>query len=236
MKKPRIGVTPLYDTKRQSFWMLPGYMRGIEAAGGSPVVLSMTADEQALFAWAEELDGFLLTGGQDVSPSLYGEKALPQTGELCPEKDHMEGLLLEKALQFNKPVLGICRGLQFLNAYLGGSLYQDIPTQLEGAGAHSQLPPYGRPSHPVEVFCGTPLFGWLKCDSIQVNSLHHQGVKKLAALLKPAAQSPDGLVEAAFMPEMRFVWGVQWHPEYNFEQDKYSRTLFDVFIRFAGNQ
>jgi len=216
--------------------MLPGYMSGVEDMGGLPVILSLTADDEALAAWAEKLDGFLFTGGQDVDPALYGEERLPACGEICAEKDRMETILLRTVLQLNKPVLGICRGLQFLNAYLGGSLYQDIPSQKEGALAHSQPPPYDAPSHEVKIFLESPLQRWINKDRAEVNSLHHQGVKKLAGALRVAAQSSDGLVEAAWMPDKKFVFGLQWHPEYNHEKDEDSRRIFGAFIGAAGKR
>ncbi len=233
MVKPLIGVTPLYDEKKESVWMLPGYMRGIEEAGGLPVVLSLSADENGLAAWAEELDGFLLTGGQDVAPALYGEEKLPGAGEPCSDKDRMESVLLKNILRLDKPVLGICRGLQFMNAYLGGTLYQDIPSQKQDALAHSQPPPYDAPSHEVKIYKDTPLSGWLKKESLRVNSLHHQGIKTVSGSLHAAAVSPDGLVEAVWMPGKKFVFAVQWHPEYNFERDADSRRIFSAFISAA---
>ncbi len=230
MKKPLIGVTPLYDAKKESLWMLPGYMRGIEEAGGMPVILSMTADAAALERWAATLDGFLFTGGQDVDPSLYGEERLPVCGELCVEKDRIEGVLLEHVLRRDKPALGICRGLQMMNAYLGGTLYQDIPTQKKTLLAHKQKPPYSRPAHAVEILGGTPLRAWIGKERIDVNSLHHQGVKALSERLRAAAFSPDGLVEAAYMPGKCFFAGVQWHPEYSFGTDEAARALLRAFI------
>jgi putative glutamine amidotransferase len=233
MAKPLIGVAPLFDEKRQRVWMLPGYMRGIEAAGGLPVILSMTADEEALAQWAKNLDGFLFTGGQDVDPALYGEEKLPKSGEACAGKDRLEGILLNHILRLNKPALGICRGLQFMNAHLGGTLYQDIPSQMKDAIAHNQPPPYEETSHEAAIFKDSPLYAWLGKEKINVNSLHHQGIKKLAGGLRIAAASPDGLPEAAWMPDKKFIFGVQWHPEYNFENDADSHTLFNVFIRAA---
>ncbi|MEI6101414.1 MAG: gamma-glutamyl-gamma-aminobutyrate hydrolase family protein, partial [Eubacteriales bacterium] len=130
MKKPVIGVLPLWDEEKSSIWMLPGYMQGIEAAGGIPVILSLTADSDALLYWAQNLDGFLFTGGQDVNPALYGEETLPVCGELCKERDRLEITLLRALIELGKPAFGICRGLQLFNVAMGGSLYQDIPAQM----------------------------------------------------------------------------------------------------------
>lgn len=234
MIKSLIGVTPLYDEEKKSVWMLPGYMRGIEEAGGLPAVLSLTADEDALAAWAQKLDGFLFTGGQDVDPALYGEERLPESEEPCPEKDRMEGVLLKHILRLNKPALFICRGLQLLNAALGGTLWQDIPTQIRDALLHDQPPPYDAPGHEVTIAKDSPLYGWLGKETLKVNSLHHQGIRQLAGALRAAAQSSDGLVEAVWMPGKKFVFGVQWHPEYSFEKDSDSRRIFGAFTGAAG--
>lgn len=126
-KRPLIGLVPLVDYQRASYWMLPGYMQGIEQAGGVPVMLPLTDDAQALARVAAVCDGFLLTGGQDVTPSVYGAEQTALCGETSPQRDAMEQQLLALARAQDKPVLGICRGIQFLNAALGGTLWQDLP-------------------------------------------------------------------------------------------------------------
>ena len=130
--KPLIGLIPLVDDALESLWMLPGYMDGIAQAGGIPIMLPLTEDPADLEQLCESCDGFLLTGGHDVSPSVYGEDRLPVCGVSCEARDRMERLVLDYALRNDKPVLGICRGLQLLNALLGGTLYQDLPTQHPG--------------------------------------------------------------------------------------------------------
>ena len=121
MKRPLIGIVPLVDAQRESYWMLPGYMRGVEQAGGLPIMLPLTDDDAALRQLADTCDGFLLTGGQDVSPALYGAAPVPACGETCPARDAMETKLLALALEQDKPVLGICRALRF-SAKLGFAL------------------------------------------------------------------------------------------------------------------
>ena len=129
MKKTVVGVTPLWDGERDSYWMLPGYLEGLELAGALPITLPLTQDEQDISQLVSLCDGFLFTGGQDVSPALYGEKPRQACGETCEKRDAFEQRLFAQALEQDKPMLRICRGIQFFNACLGGTLYQDLPTE-----------------------------------------------------------------------------------------------------------
>lgn len=230
MKKPLIGVVPLVDEERESFWMLPGYFEGIEEAGGIPVMLPLTSDPEDLTQMANFCDGFLFTGGQDVSPRLYGEETREGCGECCPARDEMEQALLTQALGLDRPVLGICRGIQFLNAALGGTLYQDLPTEHYSKIVHHQERPYDQPSHEVSLLRGSPLAELLGDKTLAVNSCHHQGVRHLADSLSAMAYAPDGLVEAVWMPGKRFVWAVQWHPEFSHKASEASRKIFRAFV------
>ena len=227
-KSPLIGVTPLWDAARQSVWMLPDYLDGIKAAGGLPVVLPLDVSEADVDQIVETCDGFLFTGGQDVSPSLYGMEDATGTIVSSPERDQLEALLLSKALEADKPILGICRGLQFINAFLGGTLWQDLPSQHPSEIVHRQGKPYGVPTHQVKL--SGDLQTLLGKDILEVNTLHHQAVKDLGNGLIPMAVAPDGLIEAVQMTGNRFVWAVQWHPEYLFRTDKDSLVIFSYFV------
>lgn len=233
MKKPIIGVTPLFDRERDSYWMLPGYLEGLEQAGAIPIVLPLPEDLDDLPQLVSLCDGLLFTGGQDVSPALYGETPKPTCGEICPARDRMEQVLLHLALERDLPVLGICRGIQFLNAVLGGTLYQDLPTEHPSQTQHHMTPPYDRAMHTVTIQPGTPLVELLGTEHIGVNSYHHQAVKTLAPCLTEMAWSEDGLIEAVCLPEKRFVWAVQWHPEFSFRVNEDSRKIFGAFVAAA---
>lgn len=233
IKKPLIGVVPLVDEEKESYWMLPGYMKGVELAGGLPVMLPLTLDHAVIEQIAKTMDAFLFTGGQDVSPDLYGECRLLECGSACVLRDKMEHMLLTEVIAQNKPILGICRGIQFLNAVFGGTLYQDLPTQHASGINHHQLPPYDIPVHKVIIKEGTPLHQLLQTKELQVNSYHHQAIRKLSAKLKVMAVSEDGLIEAVYMPGRRFVWAVQWHPEFSFEKEEASRKIFGTFVKEA---
>lgn len=233
-KKPMIGIVPLVDEERESYWMLPGYMEGITMAGGIPVMLPLVSDMQDIRQMADGFDGFLFTGGQDVAPECYGQKRLPQFGQTCPGRDQMEALLLEEVLKRDKPLLGICRGIQFLNAMLGGTLYQDLPSEHPSELNHHQTPPYDRPVHEVVMEKDSPLYKLLGKERLSVNSYHHQAVKTLSSKLSAMAYATDGLVEAVWMPEKQFVWAVQWHPEFSFRVEEDSRKILEELVHEAG--
>lgn len=234
MRKPMIAVVPLVDEARESYWMLPGYFRGISGAGGIPVMLPLTADTADLTQLADAFDGFLFTGGHDVSPSCYGMEKLPYCRDCCPDRDAMEGALVPLVLARDKAVLGICRGLQFLNAALGGTIYQDLPTEHPSLVIHSQQPPYDQPSHDVAVTPASPLFALTGGETAWVNSCHHQGIRDLAPGLQVMARAGDGLVEAVYKPDARFLWAVQWHPEFSQAVDPLSKAIFRAFVAGAA--
>ena len=227
-KSPIIGVTPLWDAERKSVWMLPDYLDGIKAAGGVPVVLPIEMSEADADRIVETCDGFLFTGGQDVAPEFYGMKDATGTVVPSPERDKLETLLLSKALQADKPILGICRGLQFINAFLGGTLWHDLPSQHPSDIVHRQGKPYGVTTHKVSL--SGDLQRLLGKDTLEVNTLHHQAIKDLGKNLVPMANSPDGLIEAVKMVGKRFVCAVRWHPEYMFKTDADSLRVFSWFV------
>lgn len=235
MKKPLIGIVPLVDIERESYWMLPGYMDGVTEAGGIPVMLPLTADRADLQQLVDTCDGFLFTGGQDVSPEIYEEEKLDVCGECCPQRDRMEIQLLWQAMQADKPVLGICRGIQFINAALGGTLFQDLPTMFPASVEHHGKPPYELPTHNV-FLTDSPLRELLGLDILAVNSYHHQGVKLLAPGLEVMAMASDGLIEGIYAPDQKFLWAVQWHPEFSHQVDENSRKIFRAFVEAAGGQ
>lgn len=228
MKKPVIGLVPLVDTGRESLWMLPGYMEGVKNAGGLPVMLPLEADRDTVEQMTAMCDGFVFTGGHDVNPVLYGETNEGLTGEIIPARDAMETELLCFALEQDKAVLGICRGLQFLNVHLGGTLYQDLPTQANSAVNHRQPAPYDLPIHPVKLSGG--LAQALGAEETMVNSCHHQAIRDLAPGLEVTAQAPDGIVEAVCLPGKKFVWAVQWHPEFFRPEHPDSQAIFRAFV------
>ena len=228
-KIPVIGLLPLWDVNLESTWMLTEYMEGIRAAGGLPVVLPFAPAPGEVSRMVELCDGFLFTGGQDVAPSVYGmEDMTGGTVKPVEKRDALESALFPLALESGKPVFGICRGLQFINAALGGTLWQDLPSEHPSEIAHRQGKPYDSPVHSVSL--SGPIRELLGKDTIRVNSLHHQAIRNLAPSLEAMAVTPDGLTEAVYMPGKRFVWAVQWHPEFLYKKDPDSLSLFRAFV------
>lgn len=192
------------------------YVEGVAEAGGIPIVLPPVGEGRAAEAIVGGLDGLLLSGGSDLHPRFYGEEPLPELDVTIPERDAFEMALVREALRRRIPIFGICRGLQVLNVALGGTLYQDLPSQYDGKVlAHRQTTPKTQPTHEVEVFDATCVGGIVGRDLLQVNSYHHQGIKDLAGGLVVSARSADGIIEAVEARDFSGGWivGVQWHAE-----------------------
>ena len=230
MTRKVIGITPLYDDEKESYWMLPGYMRMLEAEGAIPMMLPLTIEAKELDYFLEICGGFLLTGGHDVSPSVYHAAKKPWCGSCCKLRDEMERHILIGAVEQDKSVLGICRGIQFMNACYGGTLYQDLEKEYASGVDHHMKPPYDRIAHQVTVEKNTPLSEILNKEKIGVNSYHHQAVRKLSPAFQEMAVSEDGLIEGIYMPSRKFVMGVQWHPEYSYDVDENSKKLIKAFV------
>ncbi|SDH35018.1 putative glutamine amidotransferase [Pseudobutyrivibrio sp. 49] len=228
--RPIIGLIPLYDDEKESLWMLPGYMKAVEACGGVPVMLPLTTDEQELEGVYRLCNGILFTGGHDVSPSEYGALKTAKCGKSCETRDFMEGYLLDRCIQDDKPLLGICRGIQFINAHLGGTLYQDLPSEYNEIILHHMEPPYDRIVHKVDVSEYTKLSEIIGAGTHGVNSYHHQAIKRLAPILIQSAVSEDGLVEAIEIIGHSFGLAVQWHPEFSYHNNEDSKKIIQAFI------
>lgn len=234
MNKPLILITPQNKPMEEPFQGQYNYSctyntSAILAAGGIPVIPPFLgdADAQTLMASAQ---GLLLSGGADVSPSLYGQEKLDVCGTPEPQRDQSDLALLKAALKLHKPILCICRGCQIANVYFGGTLYQDLPTQHETTIQHSRYQEYKGGAHQVTVVEGTPLHQLYGRVELSVNSLHHQAVRELAPCLVPMAYSPDGIVESYYLQDKsQWLWAYQWHPE--MLQDTQARdTIFLDFI------
>ena len=228
--KPLIGVTPLYDSKTDKWWMQLPYMAHLEANGAIPVMIQPTANLSTLEDTLKSLDGVLLTGGPDVNPAYYGEKILPACEYICKERDEIDCFIAKRAMELDMPLFGICRGHQVINATLGGALYQDIPSQVGDKINHRPRLADDYLAHEVTLKKGSVMAKCLGAEKIAVNSFHHQSIKTPAPGLEIVATSSDGVVEAVVHKEKRFTWGVQWHPEKFKTDNEISIKLFSAFI------
>ncbi len=229
--KPLIGVISRYEEPTGNYWSRPGYIEGMEEAGAVPLLLPLTENPSLLGRFTELCDGFLFPGGQDLAPALYGEEKSQRCEDVVEKMDGGERALFPLALKTGKPLLGVCRGLQLFNVLLGGTLYQDFPTERPGSVIHRGKTLDDEVRHPVSVLPDTLLAQILGAGEIEVNSYHHQAVKELGKGLKLAAVSPDGLIEAAYLPDHPFALAVQWHPELIYKNDGNSRKIFHAFAR-----
>ena len=200
------------------------YIESLARAGAGMRWVELSDPEQAVQD-ALTCDGLLLPGGGDMDPKFYGQARIPACGEPNLLRDAAEPLLLRAFLAADKPVLGICRGIQVMNAVLGGDLYQDIKP-------FEHLPHNGHWAkvHTVTVRRGTLLYRILGQDTVLVNSQHHQAVDRVAPGFTLAALSEDGIVEAIEKPDARFCLGIQWHPEWLSDADPAMQGLFDAFV------
>ncbi|KYO66837.1 gamma-glutamyl-gamma-aminobutyrate hydrolase family protein [Thermovenabulum gondwanense] len=226
--RPKIALTSSYIEEKAV--LNEGYYLAVEKAGGIPFI-TPPLEEVTLQEILEFVDGVLITGGPDVDPLLFGEDPVKELGEVSPARDKAEIFLVKEAFNRGLPVMGICRGIQVINVALGGSLYQDLPSQLKGSIKHSQSAPRWYATHTVKVQKGTILFEIFNSEEVKVNSFHHQAIKNISPNLKAVAYAPDGVVEAVeAVSQDKFILGLQWHPEGMWQKDPVQLKPFERFI------
>lgn len=245
MTKPLIGITAgearnLYHPNApRMYGQQYTYVEAVERAGGVPVIIPIVSDEPVLRQLFDMCEGILLAGGNDINPELYQEGLSPRTKHLHYERDLQELKLAQWAVVEDKAVLAICRGMQMLNTAQGGTLYQDIPSDLPAADLH-EIPDeksHDREHqivHLLEIESGCKLAEILGADRIGANAYHHQAIKQLGKGLVVTARTPDGVIEAVEMPDRRFMLGIQAHPEaLEAEIEPEWRKLFAAFVTAA---
>ncbi len=229
------------------------YSQGVEAAGGVPLLIPYLATKDAVLAVAERIDGLLLTGGNDVDPASYGTEPEVGLGVVYPQRDQLEIRLLREVMRMGKPVFGICRGLQLMNAALGGTLVQDLGRAKQSKIQHSQKAPRHHMSHTVHIDPDSRIYTLLgQRKKLRTNSYHHQAVQQLAPSLRAVAWDDEGLIEAvewkaagdrrkrADTPEwdssagQPFIVAVQWHPENLWRTAPEFLGLFRGLVEAAG--
>lgn len=232
MQNPKIGIPMRLESATRRFYIGRDYGEAVEACGGIPLHISLIPDERYIVETLKCLDGILLPGSDtDVEPLSYGEEPHAKLGTVITQKDATDLLILREAEKLKMPVLGICFGMQILNVFRGGTLFQDIESQISGSLKHEQGTPVDRPSHTVDIEAESLLSRLARTAEAKVNSLHHQSVKRVGENLKATARAKDGVVEALEETRAdRFNFGVQWHPEHSWRSDELSKNIFETFI------
>lgn len=229
--KKKIGIT----TNIRNEKLLTTGLDNIDSivnAGGLPVVLPNLVTKNDVSELLAGVDGILVTGGGDIDPTYFGEEPHRELGEVCPDRDTFEMMLVKEALLLDKPILAICRGCQVLNIAAGGDIYQDIYSQIDKELLqHYQQAPRTHASHYIHLKEDTIYKDLINEESIKVNSFHHQSVRKLGKGFVVSAVATDGTIEAFESQSHKFVIAVQWHPENLFRNnDIHSKKLFEAFI------
>ncbi len=237
MTIPKVGVIISYGEERL---FLERYGQVLEAAGALPAYLPYPARSATLDGYLEWADGILATGGEDVHPEEYGEPPIPGLRAVDRARDRFELALLRRAVERDRPVLAICRGVQALNVAMGGTLYQDLRTQVPEGLVHEPEPLWdgdGRLAacgHEVTVEEGSALAAMLGRRRVSVNSYHHQAIREPGADVRIVARAPDGVVEAVELPARRFVLGLQWHLELMLGEGAGAEAILGRFVDECG--
>jgi putative glutamine amidotransferase len=243
-RRPSIAITPdittpTPDAPFPKYDLKAAYADAVLRAGGLPFIIPYTDDRSLIDQYLDRVSGLLITGGAfDIPPEAYGEAPKSGLGDLKPTRTHFELAVLRLALQRKLPVLGVCGGMQLLNVAYGGTLVQDILTEVAGAKPHEQKHDRTQPQHPIDVKDHTVL---AECvggkGQLMVNSTHHQAVKAVGAGLVVSASSPDGVVEAIeVQAKDQFVLGVQWHPELMVDTVPPNLGIYRTFVHRARDR
>jgi putative glutamine amidotransferase len=240
MTKPLIGLTTYQSANAENLpasSLLQAYSDAILSVGGLPVLIPLSfVDKPAELANLVELmDGLVFTGGGDIDPQRYGGTDHELSTGVDSGRDSLELLLFELLVERRKPLLGICRGMQLMNVALGGDLYTDLSTQRPGSLKHDHDPdrPRTHIAHGVTLSAEGKLFQIIEDKTIPVNSLHHQGIHRLASGMLVQGLAEDGSIEAVELVDYPFCIGVQWHPEWLMDQNA-SRKIFKALVDSAG--
>lgn len=209
------------------------YSDAITYANGLPLIIPPVCSQTEIEQFVEICDGILITGGKDIAPLLYGEMTHPLCGDYDLEVDRCHVALIRETIKAGKPILGICRGLQLINIALGGTLYQDLPSQVPGCGGHLFNFIRSDAVHTVSVAETSPLFHIFGKPVLEVNSIHHQAIKEPGTGVEICAVAPDGVIEAFTVPDKRIL-AVQWHPEMLLQKNDDMLCLFEAFIKQCG--
>ncbi len=227
--RPIIGVFAEIDDEFNTRVQNP-YIHAMEKTGGIPILFPYVGEDETIEHLVDICDGFFFTGGMDIDPKYYGEEAKEYLGNMQKHRDEFEFNVFQKAIKTQKPILAICRGAQLVNAALGGTLYQDIPSEVQTKISHRQSEPKFSHSHDVKIISNTPLYELLGMERIKANSFHHQAIKTLGEGLAIMAIAEDGIIEAVYSSGKQYIRAYQWHPERLVEADAQNRMILEDFI------
>jgi putative glutamine amidotransferase len=238
MSKPFIGITTGYDYEKDMLFLKNGYYEGVLAAGGVPVAIPPVQNTNDLDLIISKCDGLLLCGGPDVDAVFFGEDNMQYNGEISPCRDMVELYFAKKAFELKMPIFGICRGIQVMNIAMGGTIYQDINSQIKGRDLvkHSQNAPKWYPTHEITIEENTHVLQAFGDNHGRVNSFHHQSVKDVAPGFVVTSRSKDGVIESIEHPTAKFAVGVQWHPELMWQKDAKHLNLFREFVKESASK
>ncbi|NIQ07289.1 MAG: gamma-glutamyl-gamma-aminobutyrate hydrolase family protein [Candidatus Korarchaeota archaeon] len=229
--RPFIGITASHQNDFNAYYSPKNYSNAIIEAGGLPVILPITSEEEIIEHYLAKIHGFLLAGGGDPDPQLFDEEPHPGLGEIDPYRDSFEIALIKKALEERKAILGICRGCQILNVAAGGTMIQSLEGQKEDIIKHRQDAPFHYPTHTVKLVEDTILRQIFGTTELRVNSSHHQAIKDVSPDFIISARSEDEVIEAIEKKKGEFAVGVQWHPEAMFEKNRVFLKIFEKFVK-----
>ena len=235
--KPVIGMDTFVrenDEGKHNYFITGYYAEAVIRAGGTPVMLPACSDDEVIQSHLDLIDGLILIGGNDVSPELYGdEKQLPITKPSPELRQKFNQSLAKGALERDLPVLGICMGCQALNVAAGGTLFQDIPSQVKGCDIRHSYKLLSCPFHNVRIEKGSLLYRIVEKEVLEVNTSHHQAVRDPGKGFMVTARSEDGIIECIENPEKNFALGVQWHPEIIHERPDHL-ALFRALVQASS--
>ncbi|MCI5839329.1 MAG: gamma-glutamyl-gamma-aminobutyrate hydrolase family protein [Peptoniphilaceae bacterium] len=206
------------------------YVDSVIKAGGIPFILPVVDNKKVIENYISRIDGLILTGGNDVNPLLYNEEPKVKLESIYEKRDYFEFLLLEYALKKEIPILGICRGLQLINVFFGGSLYQDLSYDKNSYVKHNQKNNPTQKTHTVKLKNNSKIYNVFKKEIITVNSFHHQIINKLAEEFEVTAQAKDGVIECIESKHHDFLMAIQWHPEMLHNEDFANEKIFVEFL------
>ncbi|WDV46616.1 gamma-glutamyl-gamma-aminobutyrate hydrolase family protein [Clostridiaceae bacterium M8S5] len=243
--KPLIGITACYTSKTKEanrtgqdrISCSIDYPESIKNAGGVPVLVPVIEDEEYIDELVKKLDGVLFSGGADIYPLYYGQVVKRKLGDVVIKRDDFEYMLMGKAIKYNKPILGICRGLQLINVFFNGTLYQDVFEENIAKQEHvGTMLSRDMVCHNVKLKKDSILHKAIGIEEIGVNSFHHQAVDKLGDGLVVTATSEDNIIEGFEHEEYSCVFGVQWHPEMMASSNDIQQKIFNYFVGEIRNK